>query len=71
MLSAYHAVLAVKWVSTGFRGINGCLPAKRGSPPFIPRPVVPHLTAARAVIPGTRAIPPKNSPEDSDHERVP
>lgn len=28
MFSAYHAVLAVKWVAAGFRGINGCLPAK-------------------------------------------
>ncbi len=35
--AAYHAVLAVNREPTGFRGINGLLPAKRGSPPFIPR----------------------------------
>jgi hypothetical protein len=34
---SYHAVLAINRAATGFRGINGGLPAKRGSPPFIPR----------------------------------
>jgi len=29
---AYHVVLAVNRVAAGFRGINGRLPAKRGSP---------------------------------------
>jgi hypothetical protein len=47
-------------VSTGFRGINGDLPAKRGSPPFIPRPITPQLTAVRDVLFEMRAIPPKN-----------
>ena len=47
-------------VSTGFRGINGDLPAKRGSPPFIPRPIAPQLTAVRDVFFEMRAIPPKN-----------
>src|SRR3984957_9675947 len=46
--------------ATGFRGINGHLPAKRGSPPFIPRPITPQLTAARDVFVEMRAIPPKN-----------
>ena len=37
--------------STGFRGINGDLPAKRGSPPFIPRPIAPQLiSCARRVL---------------------
>jgi hypothetical protein len=31
-LSAYHAVLAVNRPPTGFRGINGCLPAKTRVP---------------------------------------
>jgi len=48
-----------RW-ATGFRGINGDLPAKRGSPPFIPRPIAPQLTAVRDVFFETRAIPPKN-----------
>src|ERR1700733_1095272 len=47
-------------VSLGFRGINGDLPAKRGSPPFIPRPSAPQLTAVRDVFFELRAIPPKN-----------
>src|ERR1700722_1375183 len=46
--------------ATGFRGINGALPAKRGSPPFIPRPITPQLTAVRDVLFEMRAIPPKN-----------
>ena len=46
--------------ATGFRGINGDLPAKRGSPPFIPRPITPQLTAVRDVLFEMRAIPPKN-----------
>ncbi len=61
---SYHGVLAVNRRPAGFRGINGHLPARRGSPPFIPRSLVRRLTAARAVMSHARAIPPKNSPED-------
>jgi len=50
--------------SMGFRGINGDLPAKRGSPPFIPRPIAPQLTAARGVFFETRAIPPQIQSEN-------
>ncbi len=60
---SYHGVLAVNRRPAGFRGINGCLPTKRGSPPFIPRSLVRRLTAARAVMSHARAIPPKNSSE--------
>jgi len=64
---AYHLVLAVNRRATGFRGINGRLPAKRGSPPFIPRPIALQLTAAREVMGRARAIPPKMN-RGSDHE---
>src|SRR5690606_1038413 len=49
-LPAYHYMLAVNRNTTGFRGINGASPRGRGSPPFIPRPAVFRLTAARVVI---------------------
>jgi DNA repair protein RadC len=50
---------AVNYETAGFGGINGFLPAKRGSPPFIPPPAASPLTAAREAVFGTRAIPPK------------
>jgi hypothetical protein len=52
-------VLAVNYEATGFGGINGYLPAKRGSPPFIPPPVASALTAVREAVTEMWAIPPK------------
>jgi hypothetical protein len=52
-------VLAVNYEATGFGGINGCLPAKRGSPPLIPPPVASALTAVREAVTEMWAIPPK------------
>jgi hypothetical protein len=51
----YHAVLALKGRAARAR-------------PY--RPALP-LTAARAVIPGTRAIPPRNSPKDPIMNAIP
>jgi len=57
---AYHAGLAVKAGAAGFRGINGRLPAKTRVPSiYSTDPAAPTLTAARDVMPTTRAIPPQ------------
>ena len=57
---SYHAVLAVKCAAAGFRGINGRRPAKTRVPAIYSTTLAAHLTAVRAVIGGSRAIPPKN-----------
>src|SRR5262249_47622045 len=67
--SAYHVVLAVHSAPADFGGINGLLPAKRGSPPFIPPSAATPWTAARGVVIATRAIPPKIIPRIHHHER--
>ena len=66
MLANQHItpVRAINRVATGFRGINGDLPAGRGSPPFIPRPIETRLTAVRGVIRRMRAIPPQIQSEN-------